>query len=264
MLQKFLGRFPIGLSSVALLLEACSGGSSGVLPAQRSNAGPSAQAVQFVTQASTAALPSLITTSAGAVSGTDDKFSPTDGDNLSAVPSGGHGQSFTSFDGKRQLPCAPTMSQSGYHIHFYFGVVVNGVHYATADGIGIPGAPTSDPGGLIDSGTCFYNIHTHDASGIVHVETGYQFAYSTVIFYLGDLLRIWGQNISSTSFAEFKGPVTVYYAPYQVVIGRSFYSGTYSKWTADPHTIPLRTHSAIWVEIGTPVTPPKVEFYTAH
>lgn len=263
MLQKTMARFPIAFTTLAFLLSACSGGGGGVLPSQPASTGASPQAVQFVTQATTAALPEVLT-NYGYTYGTDDKFTPNDGDSQS----GGQGLPINTISGKNTLTCGVMSSDiKYYHIHTYVGVLVNGAPYSTPDAIGIdvPGPEDSHNG--TNSGKCFYAIHSHDASGLVHIETYLtNTSYNTVVYYLGDLLHVWGQTITSTSFANFAGPVTIFIAPPRGAYGTSNfqYSGTYAKYTGDPTLIPLKTHESIWIEVGSTVTPPVVHFYTAH
>ena len=260
MLQKSLGRLPIAFTLLAFLLSACSGG-GGMLPSQAANSGASPQAVQFVTQAS-AALPEVLT-NYGYTYGTDNKFTPNDGDSQH----GGQGQSIAALSGKNTLTCGVMSTNvKYYHIHAYVGVLVNGAPYSTPDAIGIDAPGSEDSHNGTNSGKCFYPIHTHDASGLVHIETYLQIPYSSVVYYLGDLLHVWGQPISTTSFANFAGPITIFVAPPRGATGTlNFqYSGTYTKYTGDPNMIPLKTHESIWIEVGSTVTPPVVHFYPAH
>ena len=232
-----------------------------MLPSQPADTGTSPQAVQFVTQASTT-LPEVLT-NYGYTYGTDNKFMPNDGDS----PTGGNGLPISTISGKNTLTCGVMSTASNvYHIHFYFGVLVNGVAYSTPDAIGIDVPGPEDSKGGTNSGKCFYSIHTHDASGLVHIETTLMTSYNSVIYYLGDFLKVWGQPISTTSFAGFTGPVSIYVAPPRGLppTANFQYSGTYTKYTGDPHTIPLKSHESIWVEVGSVVTPPIVHFYTAH
>ena len=237
-----------------------------MLPAQ--NTAPSREAQAFVTKASTTG-PATIYTSYGLVQGTDDQFAPVDGDSST----GGLGQT---VDANPLLQCGPMANGTQYyHIHVYVGVMVNGVQYATPDAIGMNNAPTDDPNGQVNSGSCFYAIHTHDASGIVHIET-YKvvgtgtYNYNSVLFHLGDLLDVWGQPISANGFANFSGPVTIFTAPpSNTTAGTSGfqYSGSYVQYSGDPRSLPLTTHETIWIEVGTVVGPaqlPRVHFYPAH
>lgn len=87
---------------------------------------------------------------------------------------------------------------------------------------------------------CFYAIHTHDASGRIHVtpqEPG--------IFTLGELFEIWGQPLTNTNVAGIVGlPVEVY-----VTDGGTTVRVEDTDWAA----IELKPHREITIELGTPL-----------
>ena len=94
--------------------------------------------------------------------------------------------------------------------------------------------------GIVDGAghaPCLYWIHTHDASGIVHIESPYNIAFT-----LGQFFDIWGQPLGSTRVASFNGPVRAY-------VNGAAYNG-------DLHAIPLVTHQEITLEVDNPVVPP--------
>src|SRR5258708_5443270 len=55
------------------------------------------------------------------------------------------------------IPCEQT-EQLSYHVHAHLTIIVNGQPVVVPANIGIPG------------GRCVYWLHTHDTSGIIHVE----------------------------------------------------------------------------------------------
>jgi hypothetical protein len=87
---------------------------------------------------------------------------------------------------------------------------------------------------------CFYAIHTHDASGRIHVTP-----QAPGTFTLGELFEIWGQPLTNTNVAGIEGlPVEVYVTD----------DGTTVKvedtdWAA----IELKPHREITIELGTPL-----------
>jgi hypothetical protein len=85
-----------------------------------------------------------------------------------------------------------------YHAHAFLGIYLNGELLAVPNNVGIV-TRTPDP-------RCYYAIHTHDASGKIHVEAAAQ-----GMFTLGQLFNIWGQPLSSTNVAGLTGnPVEVF------------------------------------------------------
>lgn len=72
------------------------------------------------------------------------------------------------------------MEQAVFHIHAHLSLYIDGQAVAIPQGIGI--AP---------DGSCFYWLHTHDASGVIHIE-----APANRTFTLGNFLDIWRQQFS--------------------------------------------------------------------
>ncbi|MBI4895046.1 MAG: hypothetical protein HY831_01000 [Candidatus Aenigmarchaeota archaeon] len=73
------------------------------------------------------------------------------------------------------IPCN-NMEQNGFHIHAHLDIFVDGQLYTVPAGIGI-------------TNTCLYWLHTHDYSGIIHIE-----APSKRTFMLGQFLDIWKKS----------------------------------------------------------------------
>lgn len=112
------------------------------------------------------------------------------------------------------------------------------VHYHTHVDIIYKGQPVTIPSQTGILSTCFYWMHTHDTSGIVHVEAPQSSA--TRQFTLGDFFKIWGQPLSSSRVATFK-------------VG----SGDQLKmwvngqpYAGDPSNIVMKSHEQIVLEIG--------------
>jgi hypothetical protein len=130
--------------------------------------------------------------------------------------------------------------QTVFHIHTHLTIFVNGQQRQVPAGIGIPGAvaqPTS-AGAFIDSGSCFYWLHTHAADGIIHIESPVQRTFT-----LGDFFDEWGQPLSASQVGPAQGPVTA------IVNGRV--------WQGNPRNVPLGSHENLQLEVGTPRLAPE-------
>jgi hypothetical protein len=109
--------------------------------------------------------------------------------------------------------------QLAYHIHAHLSVYVNGVARPIPAGIGI------------NDNTCLYWLHTHDETGIVHVESPAQRTYT-----LGQFFDVWNQPLSAGQVGPATGSVTAF------VNGKRF--------TGDPKSIPLTAHAVIQLDVG--------------
>jgi hypothetical protein len=145
------------------------------------------------------------------------------------TPQGGHGQT---VDG---IGCG-TQEYATLHVHPHLAIFYNGRQMQVPAFIGFAANL---------AGGCLYWLHTHDASGIIHVEApdlapgqGAPYNY----FALGMFFDIWGQPLERNNVAGFIGPVTAY-------VNGARYDG-------DLHAIPLRAHQQIVLEVGTPLVPP--------
>lgn len=185
-----------------------------------------------------------IDTSPGKVDGVPDKFTPPEGD----TATGGRGSPID------KIPCLPSMGD-GYHVHVFVGIVNRGQLIALPTAIGMlhPGAPVN---GYVNTAQCFYEIHTHDSSGIVHLEVAKPHPLTSVVFKLKNVLDVWGVPHDKRSFGPFKGKIRVYVGM-PAALGQTNVTQYYpfaGKHWAD---IGLRSHEVIWVEIGKP-------YYNAH
>lgn len=132
-------------------------------------------------------------------------------------PPDGHGQA---IDG---IPCE-TREQLTYHVHAHLTVLDNG-------------RPVSVPADVGRPGGCIYWLHTHDDSGLVHVE-----APSARGFTLGQFFDIWGQPLNRGNVAGHRGSVAAYV--------------NQQPFTGDPRTIPLEDKESIVLEVGSADPPP--------
>ncbi len=189
-----------------------------------------------------------------------------DGDLMPADPGakpggGGQGPTGNKVD---NISCDPTMSNN-YHIHAFVGIYATGKELALPDAVGIvraAGDQYDKYSGWSNEeiyGECFYHVHVHDASGLVHMEdpNPTHAPITKSLFTLGNLFDIWGVKVNSTQFGPYHGTVTVYTSgnsatvPCSTVVSCEIGASQYKLWTSDPHTMPLYSHEAIWIEIGT-------------
>jgi hypothetical protein len=132
---------------------------------------------------------------------------------------GGRGQP---VDG---LSCGP-MDET-YHVHPRLTIVHNGNLLIVPQDIGIP--------------SCAYSIHSHDRTGIIHVEA----PKPDRRFTLGNYFDIWGQPLSPDNVAGIAGePVVVYIED----------GGNLRRWMGDIRDIDLFTHRSITIQIGSALT----------
>jgi hypothetical protein len=133
-----------------------------------------------------------------------------------------------------------TSEQTVFHIHTHLTIFVDGQQRQVPAGIGIPGAVAqqTQAGPFIDSGSCFYWLHTHAADGIIHIESPVQRIYT-----LGEFFDEWGQPLSPSQVGSAHGKVTV------IVNGQVF--------KGDPRDVPLGSRENLQVEVGTPLVTPE-------
>lgn len=136
------------------------------------------------------------------------------------------------------ISCDQGTEVPDYHIHVHLSLYVNGEQLAIPKGVGVMDPFTSN--GFVIAGSCFYWVHTHDATGIIHVEPP-----TNVEVTLGTFFDIWGQPLSRTGVAGYNGDVTV------------FVDG--EKYTDDPRDIVFEAHKQIALQVGTPLVTP--DFY---
>jgi hypothetical protein len=118
------------------------------------------------------------------------------------------------------------------HYHAHLDVVVRGVRVTVPAGVGIDSRRS-----LISA------LHTHDTTGIVHIESA-----SDIPFRLGQFFTEWGQPLSATRI----GPVTL-------VNGeelRVYRNG--ERVSGDPAAVRFTQHAEIVVWVGPAGVQPKV------
>ena len=123
------------------------------------------------------------------------------------------------------IECNP-MEQAVFHIHAHLDIIINGVYFLVPSQIGIPS-------------NCFYWLHTHDESGIIHIE-----APMHRDFTLGQFFDIWGKKLSNDQIfnyvANANNPLNVYINGTKVSDGTNY------------RDIKLHAHDEIAIVYGTP------------
>lgn len=113
-----------------------------------------------------------------------------------------------------------------YHVHQHLDIYVDGKKTQVPAFVGI------------DDGSFITQLHTHDASGIIHVEAGKSFPYT-----LGQFFGVWGVRLS-------KQCVGGYCAPAKQV---HFYLNG-KPYTGDPNNLVLKNHEELAIAVGKPPT----------
>jgi hypothetical protein len=116
------------------------------------------------------------------------------------------------------------------HVHTHLAIFYDGKQMQVPQYIGF--APS-----LV--GGCLYWLHTHDGSGIIHIEAPDISPPQGGPYTLGMLFDIWGQPLMRSGVAGLNGTVT------------AFVNGT--RYDGDLRAIPLGAHQQIVLEVGTPV-----------
>src|SRR4051794_11141300 len=101
-------------------------------------------------------------------------------------------------------------------------------------GIGVA-PPTVRRGARVLGGRCSYPARTLEPTGIVELRRGTPVS-------LGDVFAIWGQPLSRTRMAGFRG------APVRAYLGGR-------RWRGDPRGLPLSRHSVVVLEAGPFIAP---------
>ena len=138
--------------------------------------------------------------------------------------SGGQGQQVAGINCRREL-------LNTFHHHVHLSLFVNGEQIALPRGTGMKNPHN---GAFIYHADCFYWLHTHDATGIIHIEPPNGNTYN-----LKQYFKIWGEPLSSNGFAGYTGPVAVY-------INGTLQPGM------DPNAVTFSPFEEITLVIGTP------------
>jgi hypothetical protein len=130
--------------------------------------------------------------------------------------------------------CLLHVGGPGHH-HVHLSLFNNGVQIAIPRGIGMK---NPDHNNFIYHQSCLYFLHTHDETGLIHMEP----KVGNGSFTLGNVFDIWGQPLNVTNVAGFTGPQLI------IVNGQTY--------TGDPSQIALAPFMQITIEVGTPLPGP--------
>nr|WP_181377639.1 hypothetical protein [Polaromonas sp. W11N]AWD72334.1 hypothetical protein pW11NP2_p007 [Polaromonas sp. W11N] len=127
-----------------------------------------------------------------------------------------------------------TIAEIGFHLHAHLAIFRDGMQLAVPENIGLVGDEN------VPGTACDYPLHTHDATGILHVE-----AFNNNPVTLGQFFAIWGQPLSRTNVAGLINmPVAVYIQD----------GGNLRKYQGDLASIELKSFRSIVIQLGTPLT----------
>ena len=132
-------------------------------------------------------------------------------------------------------PRSQTEFKELFHVHSHLAIFKDGVRLAIPPFIGIVGNDT------VPNTFCAYPLHTHDATGTIHVEPANNNPVT-----LGQFFKIWGQPLTRANVAGQTSsmPVVVYLKD----------GGNLRKYQGDPASIELKSYRSIVIQIGTPLT----------
>jgi hypothetical protein len=150
------------------------------------------------------------------------------------TPRGGNGQPVDGIQGSSR-------EMLSVHIHAHLALFFHGEQIAIPCGIGIV-KPFRIENGFVGVGGGFYWLHTHDATGIIHIESPDARSYT-----LGNFFDVWGEPLSPHGVAGLDGVVCAF-------VDGKLYSG-------DLRAIIFAAHRQITLEVGSPVVPPPVYLF---
>jgi hypothetical protein len=147
-----------------------------------------------------------------------------------APPTGATGRPVDGID-------SDTAERLAFHVHAHLQIYVDGQQRAVPAGIGVVPplqVQQTAQGPFVVGGAGFYWLHTHDDSGVVHVESPIERRFT-----LGELFDLWGQPLGQDRVGPAQGPVTA-------LVDGAVVGG-------DPRDIPLTAHAVVQLDVGTPI-----------
>ena len=85
---------------------------------------------------------------------------------------------------ERLVDSCTTDMATTFHIHAHLTIIINGQEKEIPANTGI-------------SSTCMHSLHTHDTTGIIHIESPRKEDFT-----LGDFFKIWGQTFTPTQLFD--------------------------------------------------------------
>jgi hypothetical protein len=116
------------------------------------------------------------------------------------------------------------VSGGNYHVHALLSIYRDGVRLAL-------------PGSIGRNSACDYELHTHEGSGTIHVETDVPKTFT-----LGQFFSLWGQNLSDASVAGLPGKPSYFVIENEQI----------TRVTTNPADITLTAHKEVVIVTGTP------------
>lgn len=155
-------------------------------------------------------------------------------------PTGSNTSSSQTSSSSSSTPYAPlngisceSQEQLAYHIHAHLSIYIDGKAVQVPQAIGI----ASDQ-------SCIYWLHTHDTSGVIHIESPTQKNYT-----LGDFTQLWSQRFSNLQY------------PYQLDKGAGWQVYVDGKpYNSDFHNIVLKAHTLVTLAYNSPNAKPDTTY----
>ena len=130
------------------------------------------------------------------------------------------------------------LEQSAFHVHAHLTIYIDGKQVPVAQGVGI--APDQQGQNI----SCYYWLHTHDTTGVVHIESPAGDSYI-----LGNFFDIWGDQFQQLNY------------PSQLDLNsgwRAYVDG--KPYNGDFHKIPLIAHTVITLAYNSPHVKPDTTY----
>ena len=161
--------------------------------------------------------------------------------------------------------------QTAFSQHVFVGIYYNGAEEALPQALGMvnpkppttpapPDFPQGHPSNTypVELSDCRYNVHTHDYSGLVHIEDS-SLAQSNTAFpayaNLQTLFDVWGAQISPNGItaggSSLNGRLIVYTGVPDTKNGTNDEITSYTLYTGSLASLQFSKHMAIWIVIGT-------------
>lgn len=136
---------------------------------------------------------------------------------------------YPSIDG---IPCQSN-EQLNYHVHAHMSIYINGQPFQLPTNLGI----ASDQ-------SCFYWLHTHDSTGVIHIEAPGQQSFT-----LNEFFQEWSARFPQMTYPTELDSTT----GWVVYVDGKPYKG-------DFHTIPLVAHTLITLAYNSPGVKPDTTY----
>jgi hypothetical protein len=137
-----------------------------------------------------------------------------------------------------------------YHIHAHLSLYQDGKPVTLPAYIGIPVASN------IPGGSCFYWLHVHDTTGVVHVESP-----TTQNYTLGQFLNVWQRTAQLDAQGGAASPVSdAFVRSLRAASPGDVHVYVGDQAVSDYASIALTPHELITIEIGAPIQPPTTSY----